>query len=411
MKNARSKIAGLIGATLIDGCGNVVDDSVVLISDGRIVNVGSRNNITSPHGNIDLYNVAGKTVMPGLIDTHTHIAYAESELDNFTTTVPTRTLKAASNARKTLEAGFTTIRDLGAENLVDVGVRDAINEGVMLGPRMLVSGYKVASTGVEFPLYSPEVVILGRQTMNTPDEVRKAVRTLLARGVDVIKIMASGRTFRESSSPDAYSLTLEEARVAVSEAHNQNVRVAAHAHGSQGVKVALQAGCDTLEHGSVLDDDDIKFMADNGVCLIPTFTYSKKIQELKASCYLPEFSIRKAIESRKRRVESFNKALQGGVRVAMGSDAGVPFVEHGSNACEIEQLVQLGMTPMQALVASTRTAAMALGLGNKIGTLEKNKVADIIVVEDNPLKDVTCLQNKSKILAVFKDGDLVVNRD
>ena len=246
--------------------------------------------------------------------------------------------------------------------------------------------------------------------MDSPDDVRKAVRTLLGRGVDLIKIMASGRTFRQSSSPDALALTIEETKVAVWEAHNQGKKVTAHALGSKGVKMALEAGCDSLEHGSVLDDDDIEFMLKKGVFLIPTFSYSKRIKMMGAASNLPEYAIQKSINSRELRLKSFAKALSKGVKIAMGSDAGMPFVYHGDNAFELAEMVEAGMTPLQAIVASTSAGAELLGIADNVGTLSEGKLSDIVIVDGNPLNDISILQEKRKILAVFKEGEIIINR-
>ncbi len=411
---ASNDVKVFVGGRLIDGLGNdPIEESVVILKNNLISFVGKMGDIELPSSEeAKIYNIRGKTIMPGLIDTHTHIQLYknENEFDLVRQTVPLKTLKAASNAYTTLEAGFTTIRDLGAENLVDLGVRDAINEGIAVGPRILASGYKIMPTGADFAIYPPEVSIYGNNTMDSPAEVRKAVRTLLAMGVDVIKLMTSGRTFKKSSSPDSYALTLEEARVAVDEAHNQNVKVSAHAHGSKGVKIALKAGCDTLEHGTMLDDDDVEFMAKNNVYLIPTFSYGKHVESLGDKSGLPPYSIEKGIRSRRNRLKSFSKALKAGVPIAMGSDAGMPYAYHGNNAFEIEQLVAAGMSPKQALVASTSGAADALGLADSLGSVEKDKLADILVLDKNPLEDIRVLQDKAAILAVIKDGDIVIDR-
>lgn len=412
MEDKKYKV--IIGGKLIDGLGGIpIDESVIVIEGSNIVDVGLRGQVELPdEKDADFFEVNGKTIIPGLIDTHTHIQLSkgEMEFDFLRQSVPLKTVKAASNAQKALEAGFTTIRDLGAENLIDIGVRDAINEKIIEGPRMLVSGYKIMPTGADFQVYPPEVSIGGRFTMDTPDEARKAVRKLLALGVDVVKIMTSGRTFRKSSSPNAYALTLEEAEIVVSEAHNQGVKVSAHVHGAKGVKIALEAGCDTLEHGTVLDDYDVEFMSKNNVFLIPTFSYGKHVEILKESTGLPGYIIDKALASRSSRLKSFQKAFKAGVPIAMGTDAGMPFTFHGENAFEIEQLVEAGMTPMEALVASTYTGSKALGISDSVGTISKGKMADLVIVDGNPLKDIRILQHKDRILGVFKEGEIVVDR-
>lgn len=406
------RITVLQGARIIDGSGRLpIEDGTVIIRGRRILEIGKRENVEVPP-DAKLYDVSGKTVMPGMIDTHTHIQLFEGdgEMDGLKDTVPRKTLKAARNMDRTLKAGFTTIRDLGAENLIDIAVRDACEEGLLQGPRMKVSGYKIAPTGADFPLYPSEVTLSERPVMDSPDEVRRAVRTLLALGVDVIKVMTSGRTFRRSSSPNAYALSLEETRVAVEEAHNQGIPVSSHAHGAKGVKIALAAGCDSLEHGTVLDDDDIDFMLKNEIFLIPTLSYGKRVEEMGYESGLPSYSVDKAINSRKQRLRSFKKALAAGVQIAMGSDAGMPFASHGKNAFELEAMVEAGMSPQQALVATTSLAAKVLGLEKETGTLEKGKFADLLVIRENPLDDITILQERNSFVAVLKEGEVVVDR-
>jgi len=411
-KSSPHSMVVLSGCRIIDGLGShVIENGVILIQDGIIEDLGEKDSVPIPKDSI-AYDLKGKTVVPGLIDTHTHIQLfkGDSELDMIKDSVPFKTLKACHNAQLTLNAGFTGIRDLGSENLVDLAVRDACEQGLQEGPLMKVSAYKIMSTGADFPIYPPEVSLLGRQTMDGPDEVRKAVRTLLALGVDVIKIMTSGRTFRKSSSPNAYSLTLEEAQIVVDEAHNQGIPVSSHTHGAAGVKIALAAGCDTIEHGTVLDDADIELMIKNNTYLIPTFSYGKKLEQLGSDSGLPSYSISKALESRQLRLISFSKALSAGVNIAMGSDAGMPFVPHGNNAFELELMVEAGMTPMQAIMSATSEAAKVLRIDGDTGTIEKGKQADLLVVTNNPLIDIRQLQNRGQnIQAVIQRGRFVVN--
>lgn len=403
----------IFGGTLIDGTGaKPIENTVILIKGEKIDEITDVNSFSEPKEALYIFDARNKFILPGFIDCHTHIQLSEkqSELQIIKESVSLKTLRAASNAKKTVEAGFTSIRDVGAENLIDVGLRDAINEGLIVGPRMFVSGYKIMPTGADFPLYPPEVQIYGRETMDSPDEVRKAVRTLLARGVDIIKLMVTGRTFRKTSSPNSYALTLEEAKVAVCEAHNQNKKVAAHAHGSKGVKIALQAGCDSLEHGTILDNDDIELMRKNDIFLVPTLSYGTHVEELGDKSGLPDFIIKKAIDGLHHRLKSFEKALKAEVRIAMGSDAGMPFINHGENAFELTTMVKAGMTPMQAILSMTSSGAELLGIANEVGIISEGKIADIVIVGKNPLEDISILQKKKNILAVLKEGETIINR-
>lgn len=399
------------GGDVIDGTGNTPGKHDILIENGKIREIYPHGSCQMPDSALKI-DASGLMVLPGLIDTHTHIAMSrgDSELSGIRESVPFKTIKAYRNARITLEAGFTTIRDLGADNLIDIAVRDAINSGIVPGPRMLVSGFRILPTGADYPIYPPQVNFSERFTMDSPDEVRKAVRSLLAYGVDVIKILTSGRTFRKTSSPDAYALSLAEAKVAVEEAHNQGIPVSCHAHGSRGVKIAIAAGCDTIEHGTSLDEEDIQLMKERGIFLVPTFSYGKHVQELNDDSGLPEYVIGKALSSRSKRLASFRRAVDAGVSFAMGSDAGMPLTDNGTNAFELYAMVEAGLTPMQAIMASTSYAAKSLGLEEEIGTIEKNKLADIVIVKGDPLEDISLLQNPMNIRYVIQRGILQIQR-
>lgn len=404
----------LVGGTIIDGKGSdPIQDRAIIIENKNIKDIVKVDSILK---NIKqdyvLFDLKGQYIMPGFIDTHTHIQMSgtQTEIQNFRESIPKKTLRAAFNARNTIEAGFTSIRDLGAEYLIDLGLRDAINEGLLVGPRMFVSGYKIMPTGADFPMYAPEVKIERQHVMDSPEAIKREVRTLLARGVDLIKVMTSGRTFRATSSPDAYALSLEDTKIAVQEAHNQNKKVSAHAHGAKGIKIALQAGCDSLEHGTILDDQDIEMMLRNDVFLVPTFSYGKHIEQLGEECYLPKYAVEKALKSRKNRLISFSRALKSGVKIAMGSDSGMPFVNHGENAFEIMAMVEAGMTAMQSILSITSWAAELIGVSDKIGDITPGKLADIVIIDKNPLKDISALGDKENIKAVIKEGKIEIDR-
>lgn len=413
MKNDKNKI--IIGGMIIDGSGKEPESNKAIIIEGKYIKDIIEIEAVSDElkSTYEMFDMNGQYIMPGFIDTHTHIQLCgkQPEIQILKESIPKKTLRAAQNAKKTIEAGFTTIRDLGAEYLIDLGLRDAINEGLLVGPRMFVSGYKVMPTGADFALLSPEVDVRGRHTMDSPEEIKKGVRTLIARDVDVIKIMTSGRTFRENSSPDAYALSLEDTKLVVREAHNQNKKVSAHVHGQKGVKIALEARCDSLEHGTVLDDEDIETMVKHNIFLIPTFSYGKHIEVLGDNCGLPVYAINKALDSRQKRLKSFSKALKGGVKIAMGTDAGMPLVNHGENAFELETMVEAGMSIMQAIQSMTSCAAELLGQSEKIGTLTPGKLADIVIVEGDPLRDISILCHSENIKGVIKEGNIVVNKN
>jgi imidazolonepropionase-like amidohydrolase len=397
---------------IIDGTGSSPKMGTIVIQGKHIRKIYSPGTTPELPEKATVIKLPGVTVMPGLIDTHTHVSMSkgDTELSNLKESVPFKTLKACKNAETTLKSGITTIRDLGADHFIDLAVRDAINQNITKGPRMLVSGFRILPTGADYPLYPPQVSFAERFTMDSPDEIRKAARTLLAHGVDVIKILTSGRTFRKTSSPDSYALSLEEAQTAVREAHNQGIPVSCHAHGANGVKIAIASDCDTIEHGTILDDNDIESMAEKQIFLIPTFSYSKHIEEKGRDCGIPDYAVEKALSSRKKRLTSFGKALKAGVPYAMGSDAGMPLVDHGTNAFELSALVDAGLTPMQAIMAGTSCAARCLRLEKKIGTIEEGKLADLLVVQGDPLKGIALLQETKNILYVIKEGHIEIER-
>jgi|AntRauTorckE6833_2_1112554.scaffolds.fasta_scaffold00244_25 imidazolonepropionase-like amidohydrolase len=397
---------------LIDGNGNSVENVVIIIKDNIIQDIKKEDEVVLPDKNNSVHiHAENSFVLPGLIDAHTHLQLnqGDGEFEMISENIPYQTLKASNNAKKTLNSGYTTVRDLGAEGLIDLGLRDAINNGYTLGPRMYVSGYKVIPTGADFQEYPEKLKIKNRYTMDSPYEIRRAVRRLASLGVDLIKVMTSGRTFRKSSNPDSPTYTYKELETVVVEAHNLGLRVSAHAHGKKGVKLALQTGCDTLEHGTELEDIDIQYMVENDIYLIPTFSYSGQIIKMDKDCPLPEYIIKKALKSRNKRLDSFKRAYKAGVKIAAGSDSGMPFVEHGNNVLELVEFVKAGMTEMEAIVSSTKTAAEAIGISDKIGTIEKNKYADIIIVKKNPLEDIEHLNEKDNIQVVIKDGTIVKN--
>ncbi len=405
----------ITGGKLIDvETGKIIEDSIIIIENGKIIAAGSSNDIELPAktDSVIYYDARGKTVLPGLIDSHTHLQLVpeDNECETLKKSVPLKAIQAAYNAEKTLEAGFTTIRDLGAEHLVDIAVRDAIEGGLSLGPKVLASGYKIAPTGADFRIYPPEVNISGQYTMDSVAEIRRAVRELIGLGVDQIKIMTSGRTFRKSSSPNAKVYSLEEVRTAVEIAHDNGLKVSAHAHGAAGVKLALEAGCDTIEHGTVLDENDIEFMLENNIYLVPTFSYSGNLKRLKGDSGLPDYSIAKAFSSREKRLKSFYNAYKAGVKIAMGSDSGMPFVPHGTNAIEITEMVKAGMSNLDALKSATIIGAEALGIEDKAGSIRPGKQADLIIVDGDPIDDIEVLNEITNIKLIIKSGEPVINR-
>jgi len=290
----------------------------------------------------------------------------------------------------------TTVRDLGGRDHIDVAIRNAIESGLIPGPRIICSGRPVCMTGGhgwEF----------GREADGI-DGVREAVREQLKAGIDVVKLMATGGIMTKGVEPGSAQFTLEELIAGVEEAKKAGRRTATHAQGNEGIKNALWAGIDSIEHGIFLDDEAIELMIERKTYFVPTLSAPYHIIKAGIKKGVPAFAVEKSKAVAKAHLQSVRKAYKAGVAIAMGTDAGTPFNRHGENLKEMELLANAGFTPMEAIVATTRTASEVLGLEKRIGTLEKGKRADLIVVDGDPLKEIRLLQEKEKILAVMKEG-------
>lgn len=389
----------LKAAHVFDSTGTTLKDGVnVVVRGDRIVSVGA-GAVPAAARVIDLGDV---TLMPGFIDAHTHLTlqfqsdYYRSVYNHLMRFPAEEALYAAMYARRTLEAGITTVRDVGAEDFVDVSLRNAINAGVTEGPRMLTAVHGIGSPGGHFDNYSfpPDRVkpwgpIEG--ICSGPEQCREATRYQLKWGADVIKIAASGGVLSESDPVDAPQLTLEEMTAIVSEAHKWNRKVAAHCHGDSVARIAIAAGVDSIEHGSFLTEDTLKLMKAKGVYLVPTnlaLNWSNK--EVEAGHYPPQIAA-KARAAAAAHEAMFKSALRIGVPIAFGTDAGV--YPHGMNAAEFALMTGLGMSPAAALLAGTRESAKLLGVDKETGTLEAGKVADIVAVPRNVLTDIHATEN------------------
>ena len=392
-------IAFVDGAVIV-GDGRVLEHATVLVEGERIVKV-AEGNVSIPK-DAQKIPMDGQMLLPGFIDSHIHICFdcspdpmasALSESQTMTT------LKAANSARQTLLAGVTSVRDMGGKDGIDLGIRQAINSGLIPGPRMIVSGQLICMTGGHGWQVGLEA--------NGVDEVRKAARGQVKAGVDIVKLMATGGVLTPAVEPGSEQLTEEELRAGVEEAHKAGKKTATHAMGTRGILNALRAGIDSIEHGVYLDEEAVSLMMERDVPLIPTLSALFNIASKGIEAGIPAFAVEKTLKVKPFHLESIRMAREAGVRVAMGTDAGTPFNIHGENLGELKFLVDCGFSPMEAIEAGTRIAAQVLGLEKELGTLEEGKLADLILIEGNPLEDIEILAKRELIRLVMKDGKQV----
>jgi imidazolonepropionase-like amidohydrolase len=355
------------------------------------------------------------TILPGFIDAHTHVTDESSNDWNADTvsglrrTIPESTLRAAEFARRTLMAGFTTVRDVGSGDYIDVGLRNAIASGVTVGPRMLVSVHALGArgghcdnSGFPYERFGPESGI-ANGIASGPDQFRDAVRFQVKYGADVIKVCATGGVLSLGDDVGASQVTQAEMDALVDEAHRLGRRVAAHAHGAEGAKVAIRAGIDSIEHGSFLDEEAVRMMKERGTYFVPTLMAGEYAGGRKASRKYPPEIAAKAIQALDGRSSAFKRAAGAGVKIAFGTDSGVS--PHGRNAEEFALLVEHGLSPAAALRTSA-TAAALLGLERTIGTIDEGKEADIVAVPGDVLKNVAATEH---VRFVMKGGKIFRN--
>ena len=382
--------------------GKVLHDQQIVIQGDRIVSVGAAQpSAARPAGGVTLG--ANLTVLPGLIDVHTHLTMDPADVGykRLGISFPREALKGAKNAKTTLEAGFTTVRNLGAGGFSDVALRDAIEAGDVPGPRMLVSGPALGITGGHCDnnllAYEYHAETLG--VADGPVAMQKKVRENVKYGATVIKLCATGGVVSKATDPRTSQLTKEEMAMAVAEAHRLGLTVAVHAHGTEAAGWASEAGADSVEHGSFLDDSGIATLKRRGTFLVPTAYLGDWFVENAERAGLPDFAVRKGKELFPLARKNFARALAAGVKIAMGTDAGV--FPHGLNAREFAVYVKLGMKPLQAIQSGTLQAAALLSYSDRAGALEAGKWADIIAVDGDPLTDITALE---RVRFVMKGG-------
>lgn len=414
-QQAPGKTIVLKAARMFDGKSNsLTTPGLIVITDNKITAVGSGASIPPGAQIIDLGDA---TLLPGFIDAHTHLTMMHSddwkqrELDQLQKSIAEQELDASVNARVTLMAGFTTVRDVGSHDQMDVGMRNAIRNGKIPGPRMLVSVHAIGSTGGHcddtagfrqglFPETGPSEGVI-----NGADQARQAVRIAHKYGADIIKTCASGGVLSPTDDVDTPQLTQEELNALVDEAHALRLKVATHCHGAEAGKRAILAGVDSIEHGTFLNDEDLDMMKQRGTYYVPTLMAVQGLDEqIKKGLYLPPLIQMKAQMAIDHIRKTFQNAIAKGVNIGLGTDAAV--YPHGRNGEEFHQMTDLGMKPIDALKAGTSSDAKLLGIADRTGSLEVSKLADVVAVPGDPTQNIRATEH---VLFVMKEGAIYKN--
>ena len=423
-----SSVRAIEGGALIDGSGkDPVEDSVVLVRGSHIVEVGTSRRVSIPTG-AEVIDATGKTVMPGLMDMHVHLGGLFIEpppdeqsvvLASLKATPALKILYGAKHAKDTLEAGFTTLRNL--DNVEFVALKKGIERDLVPGPRLFVSGW-VSMTGghIDLCMAPPTWPRKGDETADGVWEIRKLVRRHLCREeADLIKTSATGGQGGENERQWWRNYTLEELEAISDEAHSVGRKVSAHCSGAIGIKNAVEAGIDSIEHCVRIDEMEtrdlettLEMMKKKNIFVVPTLSVTHANTQASLQKGQPEYLVRKSKEDLPHHVESFKKVCQADVKIAMGTDivGHMPWFRHGHNAIELELMVKYGMSPMESILAATRNASECLGVQDTTGTIEKGKLADIIVVNGDPLRKISLLKERKNIHLVMKEGRIFVRR-
>lgn len=400
--------------TLIDGTGTApLADAAVLVKDNQIQDVGHVSGIHLPDAQTTEIDAGGGFILPGFIDTHVHVMLEGVNIArDMTTPFSMRFFNAVNYMKNTINAGITSVRDAGG---ADAGVKQAVETGVVVGPRLQISisvltitgghGDGWMRSGGEFNLF-PSYPGFPECRVDGVEGCRRKVREVLRAGADVIKICSTGGVLSPTDHPEFTQFSPEELEVIVREArYRRGIKVMAHAQGTEGIKNAIRAGIHSIEHGIYLDDEAIELMLKHGTFLVPTLLAPLAVLEAGEKGGMPEYGIRKSREVIEIHSESISRAHKAGVKISMGTDAGV--MPHGTNLRELGLMVNIGMKPMESIVATTKKAAECLGWEDRVGTLQAGKLADIIVVKTDPLQDIHSLENTDNIAFVMKDGKVL----
>jgi imidazolonepropionase-like amidohydrolase len=411
-ENEPANVRAVRGATLIDGTGqDPVRMATVLVEGNTITSVGPDSSVSIP-SEAEIMDGRDLFLLPGLIDCHVHVMFEGFDIVRELGIPPSLgVLRCIPYLRATLEAGFTTVRDAGGAPL---GVKMAIEQGIIVGPRMQISVTVLSQTGGHGDPLTRACIDLSADMPDIPlgvvdgvEPMRRRVREILRAGADWIKLCTTGGVLSQTDAPSASQFTVEEIAAAVYEANaDGGKKCIAHAQGTQGIKNALLAGVKSIEHGIWLDEETIVMMKENDVFLVPTLVAPRQVirQAERDPSAMPPWGVEKARHVVADHEASFRRAVESGVKIAMGTDSGVG--PHGENAEEIALMVGNGMSPMETLVATTSRAAELLGMDHRIGTIAPGKLADLVLVDGNPLDDITVLQDPDRIVAVMKDGTL-----
>ena len=374
----------------------------ILIEDGVIKKISKNIKLSTAYEIIKLPDI---TILPGLMDAHVHLI-GNTEVKGYAGIANSSylsTIYGVKNAKETLMAGFTTVRNVGAGNYADVALRDAINQNAVVGPTMLVSGPPLGITGghCDSNILPAEYDYKSQGVADGPWEVRKKVRQNRKYGADLIKYCATGGVMSKNTNLNNRQYTLEEMKAIVDEAHTHGMKVAAHAHGLSGIRMAIEAGVDSIEHSSLIDYETVQLAIQRDIYLSMDIYVSDYILGEGAKKGIPEYSLQKERTVGRQQRENFNTAVQAGAKIVFGTDAGI--YPHGKNARQFKYMVQWGMTPLQAIQAATLNTALLFGLSN-IGEIKENYEADLIGVKGNPLNDISLLE---KVHFVMKDGQVI----